>query len=135
MSDDDVRAGEELAKAWLAGKSGLSDDLALLVSGLSQPLDATARTFLSTIGSDARAMAKREARPTPSARRTPTPMPEAQPSAQPTPEPPVAPTISLDEMIRRIRERERAARLEELGRRNQEAWLERGAMIDAARRF
>jgi hypothetical protein len=130
MSDDDVRAGEELAKAWLAGKSGLSDDLALLVSGLSQPLDATARTFLSTIGSDARAMAKREARPTPSARRTPTPM-----SAQPTPEPPVAPTISLDEMIRRIRERERAARLEELGRRNQEAWLEQGAMIDAARRF
>jgi hypothetical protein len=109
----------ELARAWLAGKSELMDDLADLVEGMSHPLDPAARTFLQTIGSDAKAMAKREARPTPSARRTPDPA-----KAQPSPEAPPAPLIDLSEMLRRRRERERAAKLEELGRRNQEAFME-----------
>jgi hypothetical protein len=65
MSDDDVRAGAELARSWLQGKSGLSDDLALLVSGLSQPLDATARAFISMIGNAAKAAPRGKARPTP----------------------------------------------------------------------
>ena len=58
MADDDARAGEELARAWLQGKSELINDLAALVDGMSQPLDATAKGFLVTVGNAAR-MAKR----------------------------------------------------------------------------
>jgi hypothetical protein len=119
MSDDDVRAGEELAKAWLAGKSELIDDLAALVDGMDKPLDATARAFLQMIGEAAKASAKREARPTPSARRTPAPPPASTPAAP----------VDLNEMLRRRREREHARRLEELGRRNQEAFMEQHAWI------
>jgi hypothetical protein len=118
MSDDDVRAGEELAKAWLAGKSELIDDLAALVDGMDKPLDATARAFLQMIGDAAKASAKREARPTPSARRTPAPPPESTPAP-----------VDLNEMFRRRRERERARRLEEFGRRNQEAFMEQRAFM------
>jgi hypothetical protein len=128
MSDDDVRAGEELAKAWLAGKSELIDDLAALVDGMDKPLDATARAFLQMIGEAAKASAKREARPTPSARRTPAPPP-------PSPDAPIAPAVNFEEVMRRRRERDRARRLDELGRRNQEAWLEQSAMLEASRRF
>jgi hypothetical protein len=119
MSDDDVRAGEELAKAWLAGKSELIDDLAALVDGMDKPLDATARAFLQMIGDAAKASAKREARPTPSARRTPAPPPESTPAAP----------VDLNEMLRRRRERERARRLEELGRYNDEAWRDQAEMV------
>ena len=119
MSDDDVRAGEELAKAWLAGKSELIDDLAALVDGMDKPLDATARAFLQMIGEAAKASAKREARPTPSARRTPAPPPESTPAAP----------VDLNEMLRRRRERERARRLEELGRYNDEAWRDQAEMV------
>jgi hypothetical protein len=118
MSEDDVRAGEELARAWLDGRSEMSDDLALLVSGMTQPLDATARAFISMIGNSAKASAT--ARPTPSARRTPAP-----PPAGPTPSAPV----DLNEMLRRRRERERAAKLDELCRRNQEAFMEHHAFM------
>jgi hypothetical protein len=38
-------------------------------------------------------------------------------------------------MLRRRRERERAAKLEEFGRRNAEAWLEQSAFLEASRRF
>jgi hypothetical protein len=122
MSDDDVRAGEELARAWLQGKSEMSDDLALLVDGMSQPLDATARAFILAIGAAARSVPKGKARPA-SARI------EAQTAAQPSPEAPPAPLIDLNEMMRRRRERERARRLEEFGRRNQEAFMEQRAFM------
>jgi hypothetical protein len=116
----------ELAKAWLQGRSGLLDDLADLVEGMmDKPLDPAARTFISTIGSDASAMAKRETRPTPSARRTDPA--KAQPPAE---APPVAPTtIDLNELLRRRRERDRAQRLAEFGRRNQEAWGDQAEMV------
>ena len=78
----DAKEGEEMAKAWLAGKSELIDDLAALVDGMDRPLDATARAFLLTIGNAAKASAKREARATPSARRTP----EAPRAPQPPPQ-------------------------------------------------
>jgi hypothetical protein len=87
--DDDVRAGEELARAWLQGKSELIDDLAALVDGMTRPLDATARAFLLTIGNAARLAPKSKVRQTP----TGTPAParlEAQTAAQPTPEAPPA---------------------------------------------
>jgi hypothetical protein len=61
----DAKEGEELAKAWLAGKSELIDDLAALVEGMDKPLDGTARAFLQTIGSAAKAAPRGKARPTP----------------------------------------------------------------------
>jgi hypothetical protein len=111
----------ELARAWLQGKSALMDDLADLVeSMMGKQLDAAARTFISTIGNAAKASAKREARPTPSARRTPAP-----PPAEPLPAAPV----DFSEILRRRREREHARRLDELGRRNQEAFMEQHAFM------
>ena len=122
-SDEMSHANEdvELARAWLQGKSALMDDLADLVeSMMGKQLDAAARTFISTIGNAAKASAKREARPTPSARRTPAP-----PPAEPLPAAPV----DFSEILRRRREREHARRLDELGRRNQEAFMEQHAFM------
>jgi hypothetical protein len=45
------------------------------------------------------------------------------------PPPLPAPTISLDEMWRRRRERNREQRLEELGRRNAAAWSDQAEMV------
>src|ERR1700677_3215515 len=119
---DAAKEGEELAKAWLAGKGELFDDLADLVESMSQPRDPVSRTFLKMIGNSAKASAGGKARPA-SARI------EAQPAAQPSPEAPPAPLIDLNEMMRRRRERERARRLEEFGRRNQEAFMEQRAFM------
>jgi hypothetical protein len=122
--------GVELARAWLQGKSELMDDLADLVeSMMDKRLDPAARTFISTIGRAAKATAKRKDRSLAT-----TDPAKAQTAAQPTQDPP-QPRVDLNELWRRRLERERARRLDELGRRNQEAWLEQSAMIDAARRF
>ena len=105
----DANEGEELARAWLQGKSELMDDLADLVeSMMDKPLDAAARTFISTIGRDAKAMAKRKDRSLAT-----TDHAKAQTVAQPTQDPP-QPGVDLNEMLRRRLERERARRLEEL---------------------
>jgi hypothetical protein len=114
MSDDDARAGEELARAWLQGKSELIDDLGALVDGMDRPLDGTARAFMLTIGAAARSALRGKARPTSACL-------EAQTKAQPTPEAPPAPAfppVDVDAFRRRMREHERAARFEELARRN-----------------
>jgi hypothetical protein len=126
---DAAKEGREVAEAWLRGEGELIDDLADLVAGMDRPLDATARAFLQTIGNAAKASSKSKVRQTPAG------APAARPPAPPPAEPPPSAPVDLNEIFRRRRERERAARLEELGRRNQEAWLEQGAMIDAARRF
>jgi hypothetical protein len=123
VADDDARAGEELARAWLQGKSELINDLAALVDGMSQPLDATARAFLLTVGNAARSAPRGKARPAP-----------ARLDAQPTQDPP-QPRVDIDEFRRRQREHERAARLEELGRSNAAAWGEQQAFLAATRRF
>jgi hypothetical protein len=117
----DAKEDRELAEAWLRGEGELIDDLAALVDGMTRPLDPAARTFLQTIGNAAKAAAKREARPTPSARRTPAPPPPAEP-------PPAAP-IDLNEMIRRRQAREHARRLEEFGRSNAAAWRDQAEMV------
>jgi hypothetical protein len=114
----------ELARAWLQGKSELMDDLADLVeSMMGKPLDAAARTFISTIGRDAKAMAKRKDRSL-----AMTDHAKAQTVAQPTQDPP-QPRVDLNELWRRRLERERAAKLEEFGRRNQEAFMEQRAFM------
>lgn len=109
-------------EAWLQGKSEMSDDLALLVSGMSLPLDAMANSFLSTIGAAAKAASRSSSKP--GRQRAPDPA-----KVQPTPEAPPAPTISLDELMRRRRERDRAARLERFARYNDEAWRDQAEMV------
>jgi hypothetical protein len=118
---DAAKEGEELAKAWLAGKSELFDDLADLVESMSHPLDPASRTFLNMIGNSAKASARGKARPA-SARI------EAQTAAQPTQDP-LQPRVDLNELWRRRRERESARRLEELGRSNAAAWGEQAEMV------
>jgi hypothetical protein len=119
----------ELARAWLRGEGKLMDDLADLVESMTDKrLDPEARTFISTIGRDAKAMAKGNARPAPARI-------EAQTAAQPSPDAPPAPTIDINELWRRRQERNRAQRLDELSRRNAEAWSEQAAMLDPTRRF
>ena len=123
MADDDARAGEELARAWLDGKSELIDDLAALVDGMDKPLDGTARAFLLMVGNAARSTPRGKARSAPARI-------EAQTKAQPTPpEAPPAPAFDVDAFRRRMREREQAARLEQLGRSNAAAWGEQVAMV------
>jgi predicted thioredoxin/glutaredoxin len=120
----DANEDVELARAWLQGKSELMDDLADLVeSMMDKPLDASARTFISTIGRDAKAMAKRKDRSLAT-----TDPAKAQTAAQPTQNPP-QPRVDLNELWRRRLERERARRLDELGRRNQEAFMEQRAFM------
>jgi hypothetical protein len=114
MVDDDVRAGEELARAWLQGKSELIDDLAALVDGMTRPLDATARAFLATISNAARSAPRSKVRQTPAG----APAPARIEAHTATPEAPPAPAFDVDEFRRRMREHERAARFEELARRN-----------------
>ena len=129
MVADDFRAGEALALEWIEGRTSLTDDLAVIVLGMARELSGEAREFggdargfLVTIGNAAR-MAKRDDLPT--LARTSAPRAKGLANAQPTaPEPPPAPTTDINEMFRRRRERERAVRLEELGRRNQEAFME-----------
>ena len=77
-ADDKSRAGEGMAIDWIAGRSEMSDDLALLVSGMEQPLDETARAFLLTVGNAARAAAKRAEL---AARGAPKPTPTGTPPA------------------------------------------------------
>ena len=120
MADDDARAGEELARAWLQGESELFDDLAALVDGMDKPLDETARAFLQAIGNAARA-AKREGQPTSVVASDAAPAPQSAPAA--------APKINIEGFRRRLLEHERRARFERLARSNAAAWVEQGEMV------
>ncbi len=115
MSDD--RAGEELARAWLQGKSELVDDLAALIDGMPRgELGPVERSFLRVVGEAAR----RE--PRGHTRQRPAGAPRPAVEAQPLPEAPPVPRIDIDEFRRRRQERERAARFEDLARRNAGLW-------------
>jgi hypothetical protein len=112
MSDDDFQAGEQLALEWLEGRSDMSDDLALLVSGMSQPLDGRARAFLVAVGKAAQAAAKREGPPASSE------APATLRHEAPTPAAPPAPAAGVEDFLRLARERAERARIEELWRAN-----------------
>jgi hypothetical protein len=138
MIDDDFRAGEALALEWIEGRTSLTDDLAVLVLGMTRELSdearefgGEARGFLVTIGNAARQAARRETNPRSKPIRPRAPDPAKAP---PPAEPPSA-AVDFNELMQRRRERNLAARLDELGRRNQEAWLEQSAMLEATRRF
>jgi hypothetical protein len=120
---DDFREGEAMARDWIAGKGALPD-LMSIVKDMPRDLAGLEAGFLSTVDAAARGRQGAAGAPDPV---------KAQMALAPPPLP--APTISLDEMWRRRRERNREQRLEELGRRNAEAWLEQSAMLDATRRF
>jgi hypothetical protein len=130
MVDDDFRAGEALALEWLAGKTSLTDDLAVIVLGMARELSGEARD-----------RGRRQRLPryhwqrgegigqgqgAPDAGRNTSARIEA--AAQPTPEPP-QPQVDINELWRRRRERIREQRLDELLRRNQESWSEQAEMM------
>ena len=124
MADDDARAGEELARAWLQGMSELVDDLSALVDGMPRrELGPVERGFLRVVGEAARraVLALRTA--------SAAPRPPDLAKAQPLPEAPLVPRIDIDEFRRRRREHELAARLDELGRRNAELFMVQGRGI------
>jgi hypothetical protein len=99
--------GEEMAKNWLAGKTNMHDDLGTLVASMVDgQLGAVERDFLRVVGEAARSAAKRKG---------PAPSRASPPAAQPTAAPP---QIDADASWRRALERQRAARFEELARRN-----------------
>jgi hypothetical protein len=102
--------GEELAKAWLAGESELIDDLSVLVDGMDRPLDATARAFLLTIGTAAKASGK-QARPTPSL-----------PDKPKIKAPEVAPPLPVPPAFEGLGESGFAQRFAELSAKNAAAW-------------
>jgi hypothetical protein len=115
----DFREGEAMAREWIDGRGDLPD-LLHIVRDMPRggELGGLEAGFLSTI--DAAVRGDR-----PGAANLPDPakaqlLRVATPSAEAMPQPP----IDVDEFRRRWRGRERAARLEELGRRNQEAFME-----------
>ena len=124
MIDDDFRAGEALALEWIEGRTSLTDDLAVLVLGMARELSGEARDFggeargfLVTIGNAARQAARGRPRPRRAGAAKPV-------EALPLPEAPPSPPVDVDEFRRRRREHELAARLDELGRRNAETFME-----------
>jgi hypothetical protein len=115
----DFRDGEAMAREWIAGRGDLPD-LLRIVRDMPRcgELGGLEAGFLSTIDAAVRSDRLGAANvPDPAKAQL---LLEATPSAEASPQP----LIDIDEFRRRRRERERAARLEELARRNQEAFLE-----------
>jgi hypothetical protein len=115
----DFREGEGMAREWIAGRGDLPDllhvvrdmprggDMGGLEAGFLSTIDAAVRgdrLGAANVPDPAKAQLLRE----------------ATPSAEAPPLPP----IDVDEFHRRRREHERAARLEELSRRNQALFVE-----------
>jgi hypothetical protein len=118
----DFREGEGIARDWIAGRGELPG-LLHIVRDMLRGGDMRGREagFLSTIDAAVRGDRRGEAgAPDPA---------KAQLLLEgaPAPEAAQSPPIDVDEFHRRRRERELAARLQELGRRNAEAWREQAA--------
>jgi hypothetical protein len=119
----DFREGEAMAREWIAGRGDLPDLLHVVRDmprgGAMGGLEAG---FLSTIDAAVRGDRRGE---------TGAPDPaKAQLLLQGSlPEEAQAPTVDVDEFLRRRRERELAARLQELGRRNAQAWQDQSAFM------
>jgi hypothetical protein len=116
MADQNVSDVEEGARRpleWLA-RSDDAAELAQIVGEMPAKLGDMETAFLIAIGRAALAGHKAA------------PQTEAEATARPVTLPPMpeAPAFDVDEFRRRMREHELAARLEELGRRNAEAFVE-----------
>ena len=115
----DFRDGEGMAREWIAGRGDLPD-LLHIVRDMPRggELGGLEAGFLSTIAAAVRGDRLGAANvPDPAKAQL---LLEATPSAEAPPLPP----IDVDEFRRRQRERAAAAKLEELGRRNQAAFME-----------
>jgi hypothetical protein len=111
-----------MAREWIAGRGDLPDLLHIVrTMPPREEMWGLEAGFLSTI--DAAVRGDRVG-----ATNAPDPA-KAQLLLEATPSPPALPPIDIDEFHRRRREHERAARLEELGRRNAEAWREQSAFM------
>ena len=104
------REGEAMAREWIAGRGDLPD-LASIVCDMPRDLGGLEAGFLSHIDAVVRGDRRGEAgAPAPA-------------KAQPSPKgPPAPPMIDIDEFMQRRRQLARRAQLEELGRRNADAW-------------
>jgi hypothetical protein len=113
----DFRDGEAMAREWIAGRGDLPD-LLHVVRDMPRggELGGLEAGFLSTIDAAIRGDRAANVPDLAKARQ----LLEATPSA----EAPPLPSIDVDEFHRRRREHERAARLEELSRRNQALFVE-----------
>jgi hypothetical protein len=118
---NDFEEGARRALEWL-GRSEDAAELPQIVGEMPTKLGDMEAAFLIAIARAALAGHKAAPQTETEATARPVtlpPMPEAAP----------LPTIDVDDFRRRRRERERAARLDELGRRNQEAFMEQGRAI------
>ena len=124
----DFREGETMAREWLAGK-GTLPDLLHMVRDMPRggEMGGLEAGFLATVDASVRGRRGAANAPDPAKARQ---LIEAQPS----PEPPPA-TVNLNEVWLRRQRRNREQRLDELLRRNQEAFVEQAAMLDPTRRF
>jgi hypothetical protein len=121
------REGEAMAREWLAGKGPLPD-LVRIVRDMPQALGGLEAGFLSAIEASVRG---RRGAGAPDPARAQAAL--SPPAESPSPETPVEPTIDLDEISRRSRERERKARMEQWKRDNEEAWASQAYSIDPRR--
>jgi hypothetical protein len=116
----DFRDGEAMAREWIAGRGDLPD-LLHVVRDMPRggELGGLEAGFLSTINAAVRGDRL-------DAPNVPDPAAKAQLllEALPSPEATLVPAIDLDAFHRRRRERELAARFEELGRRNAALFME-----------
>jgi hypothetical protein len=120
----DFREGEARAREWIVGRSDLPD-LLHVVRDMPRggAMSGVEAGFLSTIDAAVRGDRRSEAgAPDPARARLLLKGPPASGATE-------VPPIDVDEFRRRRREREMAARLQELGRRNAEAWQEQSAFI------
>ena len=118
MSDtDDFHEGEQMAIAWIEGRSDLAQDLSVLVAGMPREFGGTERGFLLTIGNAARSAARSERRSTPAD--APARLGEVQAAAAGSP----APGPDIDDFLYRAREATRQARFEKLARSNADACM------------
>jgi hypothetical protein len=110
---NDFEEGARRGLEWL-GRSDDAAELAQIIGEMPAKLGDMETAFLIAIGRAALAGHKAA------------PQTEAEATARPATLPPMpeAPAFDVDAFRRRMRDHERAARLEELGRRNAAAWAE-----------
>jgi hypothetical protein len=126
----DFRDGEVMAREWIAGRGDLPD-LLHIVRDMPRggELGGLEAGFLSTIDAAVRGDRRGAAHVADQAKA------QLLLEATPPAEAPTLPPVDVDEFRRRWREHGFAARLDELGRRNAEAFLDQGRGLGAGERL
>jgi hypothetical protein len=120
----DFRDGEAMAKKWIAGEGDLPE-LLHIVRDMPRggELGGLEAGFLSTIDAAARSTARGDAG-----------APDVAHAKSLLETTPPLPPVDIDAFRRRQREHERAARFEELGRRNAAIWMEQRPFMAGSQR-